>query len=115
LQRIAQGLDDREVQKLAKKVGEGIRSHWKRQKLTNAGPRYLNVLSDTLRSSVSVQPHARREAVVGTNVIYAPVHEYGTRDGRLRARHHLEHSVRDSKREQSGAINEFLRQLLGGR
>ena len=115
LGRVANGLTDQQAGQLTGRVGEAIRSHWKRYKLTKAGPRYLNVDTGNLRSSVTVVPHSNgRDSIVGTNVVYAPVHEYGSSDGRNRARHHLRDSINDSEADQKRAVDAYMRRLLSG-
>lgn len=78
--------------------------HWvQRERLTGPRPRYLGVVSGRLRSSITVQA-ARKDddnyvAKIGTNVIYAAIHEFGM-EGRMPARPFLRPAIEERENQR---------------
>lgn len=110
------GLSDEGIGRLTNMMGLAIRGHMRRNKLTNAGPEYLNVDTGNLRSSWTVvNGPDPRDCIVGTNVEYAKTHEYGDPARNLPSRHYFVDSIVDSEREQIVAATRWARMQLKGR
>jgi hypothetical protein len=63
------------------------------------------------QSDIINKPHVSSVVDIGTNVEYAPYHEYGARGGLLPARPYLRPALRRSKR---GILNMFVRKIKEG-
>lgn len=75
----------------------------KKNRLSGPRPKYLGVVSGRLRSSIASGKTQKRGNEytnrIGTNVKYAPFHEYGTRY--LRKRPFLSPAIEDQKNQRS--------------
>lgn len=68
-------------------------------------PQRIDVVTGTLRRSIAVdRGRLPFEVAVGSNVVYAPVHEFGSRNGRIPARPYLQPALRDVGPEMPRAI-----------
>ncbi len=83
--------------------GGALLTAWiKKNRLSGPRPRILGVKSGRLRSSISFSPATQNgneySTKIGTNVIYAPIHEFGGRigkRGKMPARPFLRPSLQD--------------------
>jgi phage gpG-like protein len=88
-------------------------------RLTGPRPQYLGVVTGRLRSSITASPTIKSgdtyTAKIGTNVVYARIHEYGGQTGRkhattIPARPYMRPAIEDSDNQQ-GVVNDLVRNI----
>lgn len=95
-----------EVIKKSLYSGALLLSRWsKENRLTGPRPQFLGVRTGRLRSSIIGSPAQKNGNVytskIGTNVIYGPVHEYGSSKRNIPARPFLRPALQDVNNQKN--------------
>lgn len=76
----------------------------KKNRLSGPRPRYLGVVTGRLRSSISASKAQKRgniyETKIGTNVVYAPTHEFGDPRRNIPERSFLRSAIKEKSNQQ---------------
>ncbi len=108
--------DDTKLGTISFAVAEQIRTYMLVRHLSG---QLLKVRTGRLRGGFNtVNAPNKRDAVMGTTVIYAPVHEFGSKPGaraKQRARKYMERAVQKSQKQQLRALERQLAIIMKGK